>query len=116
MENIVINQKIYGTIRICMLVFLLSLVSYTKAQGPGSAGIDLNPDHTLGAGAGGAGGGAGGAGGGAGGAGAGAGGAGGGAADVPLDGGLSILLASTLGYGAKKLREHRKRNSTATLG
>ena len=30
--------------------------------------------------------------------------------DVPLDGGLSILLAAGLGYGVKKARDLRKQN------
>jgi hypothetical protein len=29
--------------------------------------------------------------------------------DVPVDGGLSLLVAAGLGYGAKKLRENRKK-------
>ena len=29
--------------------------------------------------------------------------------DVPIDGGLSLLVAAGVGYGAKKLREKRKR-------
>ena len=28
--------------------------------------------------------------------------------DVPIDGGLSLLVAAGVGYGAKKLRERRK--------
>ena len=28
--------------------------------------------------------------------------------DVPIDGGLSLLVAAGVGYGAKKLREKRK--------
>ncbi len=28
--------------------------------------------------------------------------------DVPVDGGLSLLVAAGVGYGAKKLREKRK--------
>jgi hypothetical protein len=31
--------------------------------------------------------------------------------DVPVDGGLSLLVAAGVGYGAKKLREKRKNNS-----
>jgi hypothetical protein len=31
-------------------------------------------------------------------------------ADVPIDGGLSILLAAGVGYGAKKIHENRKKN------
>lgn len=30
--------------------------------------------------------------------------------DVPLDGGLSLLAAAGVGYGAKKIAEKRKRN------
>ncbi|MCU0321915.1 MAG: hypothetical protein MUE72_05820 [Chitinophagaceae bacterium] len=30
--------------------------------------------------------------------------------DVPIDGGLSLLVAAGVGYGAKKLREKRKRH------
>lgn len=29
--------------------------------------------------------------------------------DVPVDGGLSLLVAAGVGYGAKKLREMRKK-------
>ncbi len=29
--------------------------------------------------------------------------------DVPIDGGLSLLVAAGVGYGAKKLREKRNR-------
>jgi hypothetical protein len=29
--------------------------------------------------------------------------------DVPLDGGLSVLLAAGIGYGAKKIKEKRKK-------
>ena len=29
--------------------------------------------------------------------------------DVPIDGGLSLLVAAGVGYGAKKLREKRKK-------
>ena len=29
--------------------------------------------------------------------------------DVPLDGGLSLLVAAGVGYGAKKLKERRKK-------
>jgi hypothetical protein len=32
--------------------------------------------------------------------------------DVPVDGGLSLLIAAGVGYGAKKLKEKRNRNST----
>ena len=28
--------------------------------------------------------------------------------DVPIDGGLSLLVAAGVGYGAKKIRERRK--------
>ena len=31
------------------------------------------------------------------------------AGSVPIDGGLSLLLAAGVGYGAKKLRSHNKR-------
>jgi hypothetical protein len=31
------------------------------------------------------------------------------AAGVPIDGGLSLLLAAGAAYGAKKIRDHRKR-------
>ncbi len=30
--------------------------------------------------------------------------------DVPVDGGLSLLVAAGVGYGAKKIREKRKKN------
>ena len=29
--------------------------------------------------------------------------------DVPIDGGLSLLLAAGVGYGAKKLKERRRK-------
>ncbi len=29
--------------------------------------------------------------------------------DVPIDGGLSLLVAAGVGYGAKKIREKRKK-------
>ena len=29
---------------------------------------------------------------------------------VPVDGGLSIVLAASLGYGVKKIREQRRKN------
>jgi len=32
----------------------------------------------------------------------------GGDVDAPIDGGLSLLVAAGMGYGAKKLRENRK--------
>ena len=31
--------------------------------------------------------------------------------DVPIDGGLSLLVAAGVGYGAKKLKEKRKKIS-----
>jgi hypothetical protein len=31
-------------------------------------------------------------------------------ADIPFDGGLSILLAAGVGYGVKKTRDQRKQN------
>ena len=31
--------------------------------------------------------------------------------DVPVDGGLSLLVAAGVGYGAKKLREKRNRTN-----
>ena len=30
--------------------------------------------------------------------------------DVPIDGGLSLLVAAGVGYGVKKIREERKKN------
>ncbi len=30
--------------------------------------------------------------------------------DVPIDGGLSLLVAAGVGYGAKKLKERRSKN------
>jgi hypothetical protein len=38
----------------------------------------------------------------------------GGDVDVPIDGGLSLLVAAGVGYGAKKLKEKRKSTSTST--
>ncbi len=35
----------------------------------------------------------------------------GGGPDVPIDGGLSLLLAAGTAYGVKKYREHKKKNS-----
>lgn len=31
--------------------------------------------------------------------------------DVPIDGGLSLLVAAGAAYGVKKYREHRKKNN-----
>lgn len=31
-------------------------------------------------------------------------------ADVPIDGGLSLLVAAGVGYGAKKINDARKKN------
>ena len=31
--------------------------------------------------------------------------------DVPIDGGLSLLVAAGAAYGVKKYREHKKKNS-----
>jgi len=31
--------------------------------------------------------------------------------DVPVDGGLSLLVAAGIGYGAKKMRDKRKKNN-----
>jgi len=31
--------------------------------------------------------------------------------DIPVDGGLSILIAAGVGYGIKKLRDERKKKS-----
>ncbi|MGN6567149.1 MAG: PID-CTERM protein-sorting domain-containing protein [Flavipsychrobacter sp.] len=36
----------------------------------------------------------------------------GGDPDVPIDGGLSLLLAAGAGYGAKKVNDRRKKNNT----
>jgi len=33
----------------------------------------------------------------------------GGDVDLPIDGGLSLLVAAGVGYGAKKLKENRKK-------
>lgn len=35
--------------------------------------------------------------------------------DVPLDGGLSLLVAAGIGYGAKKLRANRKKINEGIL-
>ena len=32
-------------------------------------------------------------------------------ADVPIDGGLSLLLAAGVGYGVKKIRDERKKKN-----
>ena len=32
--------------------------------------------------------------------------------DAPIDGGLSLLVAAGVGYGAKKVREKRKQNNS----
>lgn len=34
----------------------------------------------------------------------------GGGPDVPIDGGLSVLLAAGAAYGVKKYRDHKKKN------
>ncbi len=37
-------------------------------------------------------------------------------APIPIDGGLGVLLAAGVGYGIKKMRDHRKsKNSNTTL-
>lgn len=36
-------------------------------------------------------------------------------APVPIDGGVSILLAAGIGYGIKKANDHRKKNKTVPL-
>jgi hypothetical protein len=36
-------------------------------------------------------------------------------AAVPIDGGLSILLAAGIGYGVKKAHEQRKKNKSVPL-
>jgi len=33
-------------------------------------------------------------------------------APIPIDGGISILLAAGIGYGIKKANEHRKKNKS----
>ena len=35
---------------------------------------------------------------------------------VPVDGGLSIVLAASLGYGVKKIREQRRKNKGESEG
>lgn len=40
-------------------------------------------------------------------------GGGNGGGGVPLDGGISLLVAAGVGYGAKKMAENRKKNQTA---
>ena len=35
--------------------------------------------------------------------------------DVPIDGGLSLLVAAGVGYGAKKLKERRKKQTEGVL-
>lgn len=37
-------------------------------------------------------------------------------ADVPIDGGLSLLVAAGIGYGAKKIREKRKKQQEEEQG
>lgn len=39
----------------------------------------------------------------------------GGDVDLPIDGGLSILIAAGIGYGVKKVRDERKKNSNKLL-
>ena len=36
--------------------------------------------------------------------------------DVPLDGGLSLLVAAGVGYGIKKVRDERKKSKEAKEG
>jgi hypothetical protein len=36
-------------------------------------------------------------------------------APVPIDGGVSILLAAGIGYGIKKANDHRKKNKSVPL-
>ena len=38
------------------------------------------------------------------------------AGSVPIDGGLSLLLAAGVGYGAKKLRSHNKKKKRTIQG
>ncbi len=40
-------------------------------------------------------------------------GGGNGGGGVPLDGGISLLVAAGVGYGAKKMAENKKKNRTA---
>ncbi len=40
----------------------------------------------------------------------------GGNPDVPIDGGLSLLLAAGVGYGAKKYRDHKKKQREQEAG
>ena len=35
--------------------------------------------------------------------------------DAPIDGGLSLLVAAGIGYGVKKVRDNRKKNTAGLL-
>jgi hypothetical protein len=35
--------------------------------------------------------------------------------DAPIDGGVSLLVAAGIGYGIKKVNDHRKKKNTHTL-
>jgi len=35
--------------------------------------------------------------------------------DIPIDGGLSLLIAAGVGYGIKKAKDQRRKNRTARL-
>ncbi|TDH29222.1 hypothetical protein EXU57_03910 [Segetibacter sp. 3557_3] len=35
--------------------------------------------------------------------------------DVPIDGGLTVLIAAGVGYGIKKVRDERKKRNTSEL-
>ena len=36
-------------------------------------------------------------------------------ANAPVDGGLSLLIAGGVGYGVKKMRQNRKKNTTDNI-
>lgn len=100
-------------LNIKVLVLLLLLVagvqtlSYADGPPPG-----FGDDVSDGGASGGGGGGSGGSGGGSGGPGGGGGPAGG--AGVPLDAGMSLLLAAGAGYGLKKYNDMRKGKQAAS--
>jgi len=62
------------------MVIMLSATGLSLAQGPGGGGPEPGPGN-----------------------------GGGGATDVPVDGGISLLLAGGVAYGVKHLRDRRRK-------
>lgn len=83
-ENKIVRSWGKGLMRsLIMGMIFLAVASASRAQGPGTTGLEngaTGPDGSGGAG-------------------------------VPIDGGLSLLLAAGAGYGAKKIRDYRNKAS-----